>query len=180
LLCAALLAYIGAAKIALSGSPAAEGVEDRVSSVKWWLGALAVLSLVPLVGLAVTWIRGRVGMRALWLPARVDGSRFVAAAPDRVFEVLRRHRESGPGPSDYDFVDEEGGRQLHFVRSQWHGDWVLTLTIQPDNGDSVVTGVAEHVSRLPGIPVAQFVRRRAAGDLEKLLDGLQTWALPRS
>ena len=181
LLFAALLAYTGAAKIALGGGPATgPALDERMSSLRLWLGVLALASLLPLIGLGITWLQGRVGMRSLWLPARVEESRFVAAAPERVFETLRDLDEPGLVPPDYDLADQDDGRRLHFVRTQWHGDWVLTITLEPSNGDCIVLGAAEHVSRLRGLPVGVFVRRRAAADLERLLEALQAWARPNA
>jgi hypothetical protein len=179
LLFAAALAYTAALKVALGGGTERDSavLQARTDSLRWWLGVLAFLSVFSVAGLLVTRYRARVQPRSLWGPRLFRQTRFVAATPGYVLAQLRTR----PGPTEllpgYELVADDGTAELIFVRSNWHGSWVLTVRVHEDEGDSIVDCTGEHITHVNGLPAAAWLVRRQAKEVAATLDSLQAYAL---
>jgi hypothetical protein len=179
LLFSACLAYIAAARVALSGGAERipEKIDHRTDSLQWWLGILLALSLIPLGMLSVTWVRGRLRPKSAWRTARFDEGIFVATPPGELFQAIRAQSNPFALPPEYELLDDDGHCELHYARSCWHGTWVITVQVRECDGESIVRCAGEHVTRLRGAPSAPFIEGREAASVAACLATVQDWAV---
>lgn len=175
LLASALLAYGAAAKLALSGGPVIGQTEiaHRAHSLRTWLYPSAILATFLLVGLAITYLRGR---SRPWASAAEEPAetRFVCATPQQIHSSLRA---GTPMPTGYELVDL-GAAETYYVRSCWHGAWSVVLSTSPaERGDGCwVTLDLAYVSRLGNLP-PRLLRSNDHERMAQFFTALQEWAV---
>jgi hypothetical protein len=169
------LAYGAAAKLALSGGPVKGQTEiaQRAHSLRVWLYPSAILASFLLVGLAITYLRGR---SRPWAGAaqKPAETRFVYATPQQIHSSLR---VGTPAPSGYELVslaDDE----TYYVRSCWHGAWSVVLSTNPaERGDGCwVTLDLAYASRLGHVP-PRLLRSSDQERMAQFFTALQEWAV---
>jgi hypothetical protein len=128
LLAIALIVYLAAGRVALSGGQATGALaHKRTDALRLWLYPSAGVSALLLAALAVTYVRVR---RPKNGSAGTEHSvqRYVAATEQQVCNYLA---SGSLLPDGYELVDAEP-LQVSYVRSAWHGAWTLVATISDE------------------------------------------------
>lgn len=171
----AFIAYVAAARVVLSGGAVhgASAVGEATEGLRRWLIPLSVISFGFLIGLSITYMRGR---RPTEKPrdGRYADRAFVAVPGTQAHTYLT---SGSLLPAGYELAHHDE-QEILFIRSGWHGD--STLVVRTDAGDQD-DGCWVHVegayfSRSLGL----FARGRAGSDrvaAQGFLAALQAWAV---
>jgi len=204
----AILAYVAAAVVALTGSALTDDtlIDARAVHLRWWLIPITSISAVLLVLLTVTWLRGRVRPRERWDRRGFNDNRLVARSTSGVGEYLRSESltPEGYGLEGVDSCEtvelgetmativRETSRsgdadttltwpELMFVKSCWYGEWFLYLQLRPGaiTSESEIAVSAVFVSRV-AVPPFPWVMRRERRSVSRFLDALENWSVDES
>lgn len=180
LLAVAFFAYGAAAFVALGGNGERDSAKlvERTESLELGLGIVAFASVVPLIGLSITWFHNRKQtLRRLSFKSQCYDSCFVAAPPRQIFASMVARSDPARLLAEYELVDhDDQARKLVFIRTRWHGAWVLTMRVEESDDNSILTCSSEHVSYLKGMPIAPLLVHRQDEEIKSILKAVQDWA----
>jgi len=128
------IAYVAAAKVALSNASLTAGkplsameLNERTDTLRLWLFPLTAVSALLLVALLATHMRGRLALRRGPRDSDLGDSLFVAGSATDVLRSLRSEESAPDGYTNY--ADGEWG--VIFERRAWHGRWIVAADVEP-------------------------------------------------
>jgi len=176
LMFSALCAYVAAAKVALGGGVPkdAKAIDARADSLRSWLIVLAVVAGILLIGLSITYLRGKVHLKRI-AKTRFRASSCLAVTPAELFAHVLEGGEPSPAPSSYQLESQQPPNRARFIAPRWHGTWFLSFEVEEIAGESVLAATGDYVSRLPGSPAASWLRKREAKRVDTALRAFEDW-----
>lgn len=177
ILVVAFCAYLAAARVALAGSkPTAEpAIGEAAASLRTWLWGLAIVASVATIGLGITWLRGSALRRWLRREDRFTDNRSVVLSPGDLERAISSGAGGCPLPPGYTSLRgiEDGVAELN--RSVWHGDWTLTLELEPVADACMARVTLDYVELVPRIMVLRRQLTAEANRIRDYLDELAGW-----
>lgn len=172
LLVSALCAYGAAAKVALAGG-APDGkaqLDARTDQLRTWLIVLAAISLIPLLGLLIGFLRGRV-RRPTFGGRRFTNSVCLRGTHDHLLERLAQGDLREPLLSRYS-LDTRSPESVRFYSLRWHGTWFLRLNAEPLGSETLLRLTGDYVPRLPRLSLAWIHRWSESRHIKAELNSL--------
>lgn len=174
LILSALCAYGAAAKVAFSGGApnGSAQLDARADQLRSWLIVLAAIALVPLLGLLVGFLRGRIRLPGFGGRRFMD-STCLRSASDSMLERLVRGDLREPLLKRYSMESssQEGAR---FYSQRWHGTWFLRLQVEPLGSEALLRLTGDYVPRFSFLSFAGIHRwaesRRVKAELDSLAE----------
>jgi hypothetical protein len=172
LLISALCAYGAAAKVALSGGtpdgPAQ--LDTRTDQLRTWLIVLAAISLVPLLGLLIGFLRGHIHLPTFG-GRRFTHSACLRGAHDRLLERLVQGDLRESLLSRYS-LEARLPESVRFYSQRWHGTWFLHLAAEPLGSETLLRLTGDYVSRFPRLSFARIHRWSESRHIKAELNSL--------
>lgn len=178
LLASAFLAYAAAGWVTFTGHGSGS---DQAARLEVGLAIAALLSLIPLIAIAITWVQNRRhAIERLTFDGHCFDSCFVAATAQATYTYLMPD-DAPPELADYELVEHaQDANRLTYVRNSWHGIWVVTIeATSADEGDSgcTLSASSTHISKLHGVPaIGALFNRRQDAAIARILEAVRKWA----